>query len=98
MLDALLDNMCLSEVSFANNFLDDEFAVDLAHVLEENPVLFKVDIAKNPIGPAGAQALLSVLLMHNETLGSLGCLEENVYMGVRLREELRQVLLLNNSS
>lgn len=72
ILDALLDNYCLAEVSFAANFLDDEFAVDLAGVLEDNPVLFKVDISNNPIGSAGAQALLNVLLMTNETLGSLG--------------------------
>lgn len=72
VLDALLDNYCLSEVSFAGNFLDDEFAVDLAGVLEDNPVLYKVDIAGNPVGPAGAQALLNALLMKNETLGSLG--------------------------
>lgn len=84
-------------MSFANNFLDDEFAVDLSHVLEDNPVLYKVDVSKNPIGPAGGQALLNVLLTKNETLGSLGELKNNVYMGVRLREELRQVLELNNS-
>lgn len=54
ILDALLDNYCLAEVSFAGNFLDDEFAVDLAGVLEDNPVLYKVDISHNPIGPAGA--------------------------------------------
>ncbi len=89
VLDAMLDNYCLSEVSFAGNFLDDEFAVDLAGVLEDNPVLFKVDISGNPIGPAGAQALLNSLLMKNENLGSLGDLNQNVYMGVRLREELR---------
>ena len=40
---------------------------------------------------------MNVLLMTNETLGSLGDLCQNVYMGVRLREELRQVLELNNS-
>lgn len=97
ILDALLDNYCLAEVSFAGNFLDDEFAVDLAGVLEDNPVLYKVDITNNPIGPGGAQALLNVLLMKNETMGSLGDLSQNVYMGVRLREELRQVLDLNNS-
>jgi Ran GTPase-activating protein (RanGAP) involved in mRNA processing and transport len=98
ILDAMLDNVCLSEVNFSSNFLDDEFAVDLAHVLEDNPVLYKVDIASNPIGPAGGQAILTTLLMKNETLGSLGNLDENVYMGVRLREELRQVLHLNNIS
>jgi len=97
ILDALLNNNCLTEVSFANNFLDDEFAVDLAMVLEDNPVLFKVDISNNPIGPQGGAALLNTLLMKNETLGSLGDLEKNMYLGVRLREELRQVLALNNS-
>ncbi len=51
LLDALLDNMCLSEVNFSNNFLDDEFAVDLSMLLEDNPVLYKVDISRNPIGP-----------------------------------------------
>ncbi len=98
ILDALLANVCLSELGLSGNFLDDEFAVDLAHVLEDNPVLYKVDISKNPIGPAGGKALLNALLMKNETLGSLGDIEQNVYMGVRLKEELRQVLILNNSS
>jgi hypothetical protein len=35
--------------------------------------------------------------MKNETLGSLGNIEENMYLGVRLREEIRQVLSINNS-
>lgn len=98
LLDALLDNYCLSEVNFSGNFLDDEFAQDLANVLEDNPVLFKVDVSENPIGPGGAQALLNALLMKNETLGSLGDLSSCASMGVRLREELRQVLALNGSS
>ena len=72
VLQALLDNYSLNEVSFAGNFLDDEFARLLAVVLEENPVLYKVDIGKNPIGSEGAMYLLTVLLMKNETLGSLG--------------------------
>ena len=48
------------------------------------------------------------MLVGNETLGSLGgnihetdgngYLDQNVYMGVRIREELKQVLILNNSS
>ena len=89
--------MYLTEVNLANNFLDDEFALGLAKVLQENPILFKVDISRNPIGPEGGQALLNVLLMDNETLGSLGDIEQNMYLGVRLREEIRQVLSLNNS-
>lgn len=40
---------------------------------------------------------MNVLLMKNETLGSLGNIEENMYLGVRLREEIRQVLSINNS-
>ncbi len=35
--------------------------------------------------------------MDNETLGSLGDIEQNMYLGVRLREEIRQVLSLNNA-
>jgi hypothetical protein len=72
LLDSLLDNVCLTELILSSNFLDDDFARDLALVLENNPVLFKVDISNNPIGPAGAQSLLNVLLVGNETLGSLG--------------------------
>lgn len=89
LLDSLLDNVCLMELDFGGNFLDDSFANDLALVLEHNPVLYKVDISKNPIGPEGASVILNALLVHNETLGSLGNLDENMYMGVRIREELR---------
>lgn len=98
VLDALLDNVCLTELGLAGNFLDDEFAIDLSHVFEDNSVLYRVDISKNPIGPEGGKAILNSLLMKNETVGSLGDIEQNVYMGVRLKEELRQVLSLNNSS
>ncbi|CDW87985.1 UNKNOWN [Stylonychia lemnae] len=108
LLDSMMDNVCLTELNLASNFLDDEFAQDLSYVLENNPVLYKVDISRNPIGPAGAQIILNALLVSNETLGSLGgdidsdsgqgYLDQNVYMGVRIREELRQVLILNNSS
>lgn len=81
LLDSLLDNVCISEVNLSGNFLDDSFAKDLAIVLENNPVLYKVDISKNPIGPIGAEAILNVLLTANETLGSLGgdinCEESN---------------------
>jgi len=72
LLDSLLDNVCLTELNLASNVLDDEFAYDLAMVLEHNPVLYKVDISNNPIGPNGAKAILKALLEHNETLGSLG--------------------------
>ena len=62
MLDGLDDNYTLAELSLAGNFLCNEFAVDLAHLLESNPVLYKVDISKNPIGEDGAKYLLQSLL------------------------------------
>jgi hypothetical protein len=58
MLESLLDNYCLADLSFAGNFLDNEFACDLAHLLESNQTLHTVDISKNPIGPDGAKLLL----------------------------------------
>lgn len=61
-MDALLDNVCLTELDVSSNFLDNEFAQDLAYLLEYNPVLFKVDISRNPIGPEGAKVLLKTLL------------------------------------
>lgn len=36
LLESLLDNFCLADISFAGNFLDNEFACDLAHLLEGN--------------------------------------------------------------
>jgi len=72
ILQSLLDNVCLSDLNISSNVLDDEFAADLAGLLEHNPVLYRVDISNNPIGPAGAKAILNALLVHNETLGSLG--------------------------
>ena len=41
---------------------------------------------------------MQALLTANETLGDLGNLEDNMYMGVRIREELRQTLLMNTSN
>lgn len=58
LLDSLLDNVCLTQLDLSNNFLDDAFARDLAIVLENNPVLYIVNIGKNPIGPKGAHAIL----------------------------------------
>lgn len=52
----------MADLNLANNFLDDEFAVDLAHLLEDNQVMHTVDISNNPIGPQGAQYLLASLL------------------------------------
>ena len=34
LLEALIDNTCLSELRVAGNLLDDEFAVDIAILLE----------------------------------------------------------------
>lgn len=90
--------MSLSEVNFHGNFLDNEFAVDLSYVLERNQVLYKVDISQNPIGPDGAKYILNALLQYNDTLGSLGDLSENVFMGVRVRHDLEEALRLNNAS
>ena len=98
ILEALYTNQTLSEISFANNFLDNEFAKDLAKVLECNQVLYKVDISQNPIGPEGSRYILNALFEYNDTLGDLGNLENSNYMGVRVREDLRQAIRLNNSS
>lgn len=90
LLEALLDNYCLAELNFSGNFLDNEFIVDLAHLLESNQILHTVDISRNPIGPEGSKFLLASLLQYNDTLESLGeDLDSNMYMGVRTREELK---------
>ena len=86
------------ELNLSGNFLDDSFVFLLANTLYNNSILFKVDISENPIGPNGAQVIIKTLLESNETLGSLGDLSENMYMGVRIREELRQILLMNTTS
>ena len=57
-LEALVDNTALADLKLAGNFLDNEFAVDLAHLLEYNQTLHTVDISRNPIGPEGAKYLL----------------------------------------
>lgn len=49
-LEALLDNTSLADLRLCGNLLDNEFAVDLAHLLETNQTLHTVDISKNPIG------------------------------------------------
>ena len=95
LISALDNNFYMTDLNLANNFLDDEFAVDLAHLLEDNQVMHTVDISNNPIGPQGAQYLLSSLLQYNDTLESLGDIDKNMYMGVRNREEIKQILSLN---
>mmetsp|Transcript_12756 Transcript_12756/g.21530 ORF Transcript_12756/g.21530 Transcript_12756/m.21530 type:complete len:225 (-) Transcript_12756:230-904(-) len=98
-LESLLDNFTLAHLSLAGNFLDNEFAVDLGHLLEQNQILNTVDISANPIGPEGAKYLLQSILQHNDTLESLGDdLDQNMYMGVRIREEIKQILELNVKS
>lgn len=99
LFEALLDNSSVSNLNLSGNFLDNEFAVDLAHLLESNQQLHTVDISNNPIGPEGAKYLLESILAHNDTLESLGDIKNtNVYMGVRLSEEIQQALALNLNS
>lgn len=98
ILEALLINESLTTLNLHGNLLDDQFGAQLADVLVKNPILNKVDISQNPIGPRGAKSILEVLIERNATLSSLGDLESNEMMGVRVREELRQALQLNNSS
>jgi hypothetical protein len=72
LMESLIDNTALAEFRVAGNQLDDEFAVDLAYLLEQNSILHTVDISNNPIGPQGAQFLLQSLLQYNESIESLG--------------------------
>ncbi len=88
----------MTTLNLHGNLLDDHFAAELAQVIGQNPILHKIDISKNPIGPKGAKCILDVLIEKNQTLSSLGDLDLNDMMGVRVREELRQALQLNNSS
>ena len=57
-----------------------------------------MDISANPIGPVGANLILTAISESNDTLGDLGNLEDSSFMGVRVREELRQAIKLNNCS
>ena len=98
LVDALRVNIFISEVNFHGNTLDDEFAFEVAQLLQHNSVLYKLDISANPISPQGANAILVAISEYNDTLGDLGDLEQSSYMGVRTREELRQAIKLNNSS
>jgi hypothetical protein len=87
--ESLLENDTLVILDLGNNFLDDSFAEDLALLLKRNAILNTIDISNNPIGPKGALSILNSLLQYNETLSSLGNLDENLYMGVRVREEIQ---------
>lgn len=98
LLDSLLVNSYISEVNLHGNNLNDGFAKNFAHLLEVNQVLYKVDISSNPISPFGARLILIALSECNDTLGDLGDLDQSTCMGVRIREELRQAIRLNNSS
>ena len=57
-----------------------------------------MDISSNPISPRGANYILAAISEYNETLGDLGNLDDSSCMGVRIREELRQAVKLNNAS
>ena len=61
-LESLVDNTALAHLDVSGNFLDNEFAVDLAHLLEVNSIIHTVDVSKNPIGCEGAKYLLASLL------------------------------------
>lgn len=98
LLDALMTNNTVTDLNLHGNMLDDEFAVDLSHCLEENDVLYRVVISQNPIGRDGAQHILKVLLEYNSTLGSLGDLTHNVMMGVSVRKDIDEALRLNNTT
>ena len=52
----------------------------------------------NPIGPEGAKSLLETLYEHNDTLSDLGDLSDSFHMGVRIRQDLKHAIELNNSS
>ena len=96
--DAIKTNTHLTEINFSHNLLDDEFADQLSDVLRNNQVLYSVDISMNPIGPTGARNLLDTLYEYNDTLGNLGDLSDSYYMGVRIRQDIKQAIELNNSS
>ena len=98
LLEQLKTNIYISEIKFHGNRFDDEFAMHLAELLQFNQVLYKVDISDNPISPVGARVLLNVIAEYNDTLGDLGDLSQTTFMGVRIREELRQAIKLNNTS
>ena len=98
VIEALEDNSFLSELNLHGNRLDDDFAEKLSYLLEHNEVLYRVDISANPIGPDGARMILNAISELNDTLGDLGDLDDSTYMGVRIREELRQAIKLNNAS
>ena len=98
LIESLNSNIYISELNFHGNQLDDKFAANLAELLQHNEVLYKVDISANPISPEGAQLLLRAISEFNDTLGDLGDLEDSTFMGVRIREELRQAIKLNNAS
>ena len=57
-----------------------------------------MDISANPISPVGARLILQAISEFNDTLGNLGDLDQTTFMGVRIREELRQAIKLNNAS
>lgn len=92
VMDALKTNRSITDINLGGNLLDNEFAVDLAHVLQDNPVLVVADINTNPINTEGAKYILQVLLQYNDTLSSLGDLSKSMHMGVRVREEIAQAL------
>lgn len=97
-MEALKANQSLQILDLSNNFLDTQFAVWLADLLRENPCIHTIDIGKNPIDPEGAEIIKNVLREGNDSLGSLGDLNKNTYMGIRAKEDIQQMLDLNNAA
>jgi len=56
----------------SNNYLKDNFALELSKLLRNNKVLYEVNIANNPITQKGSKYLHDVLIQYNDTLSSLG--------------------------
>lgn len=56
----------------SDNYLGDNFALELAKILKTNKVLYEVNIAGNPITEKGGTFLHNVLIQHNDTLSSFG--------------------------
>jgi Ran GTPase-activating protein (RanGAP) involved in mRNA processing and transport len=49
LIDSLHVNSYISEINLHGNQLNDESARQLANLLEQNQVLYKIDISSNPI-------------------------------------------------
>ncbi len=100
LVKSLKNNITLTDLNLSKNCLNDDFAEALADTLRVNEIIWKVDISNNPIGEAGAKAILKAIKESNDSLESLG--EEfdsnSALMGVIHIEEIRKVLRQNKVS